>query len=227
MKLHSVETWLLGLLSAVIGGAATAISMVVVDPMTYNIHEGWNKLLEVAIVSGVVSAAFYLKQSPVPKDPEPARRPRFPLSVLAVLVVPAVLLCSGCATIQQHEPEAAQAADWVKHNSGLIQVGTQAIATALIYASPEGTDKQKAIRCTLAVATNLDRLLTNRQLDPDSVRAAFKIKEPWFDSVMDGAAALYESKYWQAKKNGYTDAAESLLKAVTAGLLDALPQEAR
>lgn len=56
------RTYLTGLLAAVINGAAGAIALVVVDPLTFNIQEGLPKLLTAAAVSGILSAANYLKQ---------------------------------------------------------------------------------------------------------------------------------------------------------------------
>ena len=60
------KLWLKGLISAVIGGAANAITLVIVDPLNYNLQEGFQKLATVAIVSAIVAAAMYLKQSPIP-----------------------------------------------------------------------------------------------------------------------------------------------------------------
>jgi hypothetical protein len=57
--------WMHGLGSALVGGTATAVTVMVVDPMTFNFTQ-WENVLKAAIVSGVVNAAFYLKQSPLP-----------------------------------------------------------------------------------------------------------------------------------------------------------------
>lgn len=62
----SVETWLRGLIGGVIGGASTAICSTVVDPSTFNFQEGWGKLWHLILISSVVNAALYLKQSPLP-----------------------------------------------------------------------------------------------------------------------------------------------------------------
>lgn len=59
--------WIKGLVSAAIGGAATAVSTMVVAPETFNLEEGLQKLGMVAIVSAIVSVANYLKGSPLPK----------------------------------------------------------------------------------------------------------------------------------------------------------------
>jgi hypothetical protein len=59
--------WLKGLLSAIIGGAANSVTVMIVDPMAFNLDTGLHKLGTVALVSAILSAAMYLKQSPVPK----------------------------------------------------------------------------------------------------------------------------------------------------------------
>jgi len=64
--------WLKGLLSAVIGGAANAITVSVVEPTSFNLQEGAGKLGTVALVSAIVAAAMYLKQSPLPKEVPPS-----------------------------------------------------------------------------------------------------------------------------------------------------------
>ncbi len=65
-------TWLKGLGSAVIGGAANSITVMIVAPDQFNLAEGWGKLLSVCLVSMIVSAAMYLKASPLPGlNPKP------------------------------------------------------------------------------------------------------------------------------------------------------------
>ena len=58
--------WAKGLLAAMINGAASAVALVIVDPQTYNLQEGWQRLLTVMAVSAILGAASYLKQSPIP-----------------------------------------------------------------------------------------------------------------------------------------------------------------
>lgn len=83
-KFTDWRTWVRGLAAAVIGGAANAVSMMVVDPQQFNFDEGMPALWKVALVSAIVNAAFYLKQSPIPPrevdsesgglQPEPPRQ---------------------------------------------------------------------------------------------------------------------------------------------------------
>lgn len=61
------KVWLKGLISAVIGSAANAITLAIVDPMNFNLKEGLGNLGMVAIVSAIVAAAMYLKKSPLPE----------------------------------------------------------------------------------------------------------------------------------------------------------------
>jgi hypothetical protein len=68
------KLWLKGLASAAIGGASNAVTMMVVDPINFNLQDGIGKLGSVAAVSALVSAAMYLKKSPVPGDKEEVKK---------------------------------------------------------------------------------------------------------------------------------------------------------
>lgn len=60
------QTWLYGLGSALIGGAANSIVAAVVAPESFNFNEGLSKLVTMAVAGAIMSAAAYLKQSPLP-----------------------------------------------------------------------------------------------------------------------------------------------------------------
>lgn len=62
-----MRIWIEGLLAALIGGGANAITVIVVDPLAFNLGEGLPKLLQVVAVGAIVAAAAFLKQSPIPK----------------------------------------------------------------------------------------------------------------------------------------------------------------
>ena len=64
------RAWLEGLVAALIGGGANAVTVIVVDPLAFNLGEGLPKLLQVVAVGAIVAAAAYLKQSPIPANPE-------------------------------------------------------------------------------------------------------------------------------------------------------------
>lgn len=60
------QLWLKGLGSAVIGGAANGVTVMIAAPESFNLQEGAGKLVWVILVSAIVAAALYLKQSPLP-----------------------------------------------------------------------------------------------------------------------------------------------------------------
>ena len=59
--------WLKGLVSAAIGGAANSITVMIVDPVAFNLTDGFGKVASVAAVSAIVAMAMYLKKSPLPE----------------------------------------------------------------------------------------------------------------------------------------------------------------
>jgi hypothetical protein len=58
-------TWLKGLISAAIGGAANAGSAVIIAPDTFNLDTGLHKLGAMAGAGAIIAALGYLKQSPL------------------------------------------------------------------------------------------------------------------------------------------------------------------
>lgn len=62
------RNWVRGLIGAVIGGGANAVTVLIIDPLKFNLQEGWKNLLSFTFISALVSAALYLKQNPVPKE---------------------------------------------------------------------------------------------------------------------------------------------------------------
>jgi len=61
-----MKNWLKGLISAVVSGAANAITVVLVAPETFNLSEGLPKLFAVVVSGAIIGCAAYLKQSPLP-----------------------------------------------------------------------------------------------------------------------------------------------------------------
>lgn len=97
--------WLKGLIAAVVGGVANTITVMVVDPAAFNLDD-LPKLGKVAIVSAILSAAFYLKQSPIPNAPKTkVSKSVLPLLVLFCALSSAMLLSSGCATNSSQTPQ--------------------------------------------------------------------------------------------------------------------------
>lgn len=58
--------WLAGLVAAIVNGGASGVVLIIADPMTFNIESGLKKLLSTSALLGILGAANYLKQHPVP-----------------------------------------------------------------------------------------------------------------------------------------------------------------
>ena len=64
----TLQKWLNGLIGAIIGAGANAITLLIVDPYKFSpsVNGGWKSLGISTLVSGLVGAALYLKQHPTP-----------------------------------------------------------------------------------------------------------------------------------------------------------------
>jgi hypothetical protein len=58
-------SWLKGIVAAFIGGSANVVTVIVIDPIAFNLGEQWKKTLIAAFVGGILAVAGYLKQSPL------------------------------------------------------------------------------------------------------------------------------------------------------------------
>lgn len=62
-----VGKWARGLIGAIIQSAATVITVMLVDPQTFNIETGLAKVGIVALVSGGLGGALFLSKHPLPE----------------------------------------------------------------------------------------------------------------------------------------------------------------
>ena len=69
-NMTNATIWIKGLVAAIIGGVSNTVVLMIADPLNFNLNEGFNRLLTVAATSAIVSAAAYLKQSPIPSEAE-------------------------------------------------------------------------------------------------------------------------------------------------------------
>jgi hypothetical protein len=64
----TIRKWLRGLVGAAIASGANAITVMIVEPQHFNIHEGLDRVGWIALVSAIVGAALYLKEHPIPEE---------------------------------------------------------------------------------------------------------------------------------------------------------------
>lgn len=58
--------WLKGLGAAVVSSAAHSVSVMIIDPNTFNLSTGLVPLGKLMVVSAIIGASFYLQKSPLP-----------------------------------------------------------------------------------------------------------------------------------------------------------------
>lgn len=56
--------WLAGGISVFIGGAANMVTVIVIDPINFNLGAQWRKTLAASFVGGILALANYLKTPP-------------------------------------------------------------------------------------------------------------------------------------------------------------------
>ena len=69
-NMTNATVWIKGLIAASIGGVANTVGLMIVDPLTFNLQEGFYPLLKAGATAAIISAALYLKQSPIPSEGE-------------------------------------------------------------------------------------------------------------------------------------------------------------
>lgn len=74
----NVELWLYSSLSTFIGGGASSVAAIVIDPQKFNLHEGLGNVGKMFVTAGVLNLILYLKQSPLPKLPDENTKPATP-----------------------------------------------------------------------------------------------------------------------------------------------------
>jgi hypothetical protein len=67
MKL-TTRHWLHGLIAAFIGGGASTFSAMAIDPAKFNFNDGFGNMCKSFLLSGLITAGAYLKQSPIPPE---------------------------------------------------------------------------------------------------------------------------------------------------------------
>jgi hypothetical protein len=67
--MNSWKPWLHGLFAVIIGGAASGAAAAFAEPQDFNFsHSGLIAFAKVIVVGGLIPAAAYLKQSPLPPE---------------------------------------------------------------------------------------------------------------------------------------------------------------
>lgn len=141
-----------------------------------------------------------------------------------------LLLLTGCSTTTPTatvttEDKAHSAADWVKNESGLIEVAVASITEVVVFSTSKDAPERQHINDVLnAVASNLNAIVNSGTIDPTAVKNALDIKEPYFEGIFSAIADLISNKVSTFEQNGYGDFVLEVLRATSAGIKDATAQ---
>lgn len=139
------------------------------------------------------------------------------------MLIGCIWLFSGCETIKENatEPNARKAAEWVKERSGFIEDAVASITRVAVYASEKDTyERERTLEIMKAMAGNLNALISQGNFNPDEVKQALKINEPYFGEIASALASLIQIELKNFDNNGYADLSLTVLKAVTQGIKD-------
>lgn len=137
-----------------------------------------------------------------------------------ILLMGIVLIFTGCSTLPQNQDEAHKAADFINQRSGFIEDGVAAVVREGVYLAKDGSDKQRIIDICNAVATAINDCLTSGNTDPESLRRAFIVSEPYYDNLFQAVCKIVFDEIENLKTNGYADETIAIMKATTAGIKD-------
>lgn len=142
---------------------------------------------------------------------------------LLFLIAMSLLALTGCETIKQNatEPKARDAAQWVRTRSGFIQNAVSAITHVAVYSSEKDTfERERTLEIMHAFASNINLLVSNGTVNPDDIKDALKINEPYFGPLMGAVANLIQVEMGTFQENGYAELSIEILKAVSRGIAD-------
>ena len=160
------KNWIHGLGSAFIGGGATAVTVIVIDPLTFNLQNGIEKVITAFLVSAFVSACFYLKQSPLPPDSSSST----PSTLIKVAALGLFLFgAQGCSTMQNFE--ASDALPFVRPAVSLA-------CTGVLNLGLDGQDRIDKANMVYAVAKAVRTLSSGAVPSPKDLAAVIDLWMP-------------------------------------------------
>lgn len=223
------KMWLYGLVSAFIGGSATAIVLIVADPTTYNFQSGIWKVFQVALVSGCFAAAGYLKKSPLP-DLEYKQEVTVTTEVTAktasqagplillIAVLPLFFL-TGCAT---GPVTGEQVTSTVEKAVPYIRPAAALVCSSVLNLAVSDSDRVEKANYIYAVAKAVNSLAGGQVPTKDQLESTIKLWAPdkaHWASLANSIASVYGGVYSQVKGN--PKLALEVLEAIAAGCEDA------
>lgn len=138
-----------------------------------------------------------------------------------LLLISTMFLFGSCASLSPSDEKAKEAAQWVQERSGFIEAAVASVTQVAVYSTVKDSDERKDILGAIHLASsNLNALVDNKIVDADSIRAALKIKEEYFNTIFSAVMNLAQAEIKNFRNNGYGDFTLEVLTAVSKGLND-------
>lgn len=144
------------------------------------------------------------------------------MKIISSLFLVAILL-TGCNTTQPvvTQENAKTGAEWVKNRSGFIEDAVASITRVAVYSTEKDTfERTRTLEIMHAIAGNINALVSQGTVDPDEIKSALRINEPYFGEVASAITSIIQIELKNFDDNGYKDLAVAILVAVSSGIAD-------
>jgi hypothetical protein len=226
----NVQHWIYALTSKYISGGAGSVTAgftaSFIAPAEINLGDQFWHFIELVvitfIVNGVLNAMQYLKDNPLPQDPDDnGKNDKFTSGGGIAMILVCLLMLTGCSTMSENEPKAHQIASWVSERQGFIENAVAAITQVAVYSTEKDSiERTNTLLMLHVISSNLNGLITSGNVDADSLKEAFRVDQQYFTPVMNAVVPLVYGEIQNFKNNGYGDVSIEILKAVSLGIKD-------
>ncbi len=139
------------------------------------------------------------------------------------LLLPLIALFSGCATVKEAatEPNARDAAAWVRNRAGFIESAVATITHVAVYSFEKDTiDRRNVLELLNLVSSKLNKLADGQKFNEDEIKDSLDLKEKSLQLLVSSILNVASYEIENFKRNGYAEFGTEVIKAVTAGIRD-------
>ncbi len=148
------------------------------------------------------------------------------LTIIIPFILPLICM-TGCTTIKEYatEPNARDAAAWVRNRAGFIQAAVASVTHIAVYSTEKDTiDRRNVLEALNLVSTKINQLADGHKFNEGEIADSLQIKEKSLQLLVVSVLNIASSELENFKKNGYAEFGTEVLKAITAGIRDGSAQ---
>jgi hypothetical protein len=201
------KSWLSGIWAAFIGGGASAITAMSIDPLTFNMQTGSANVGKIFLIAGILSVVHKLQQSPLPPDSSSST----PSNLIKVAVLGFFFLgVQGCSSLQ------------VSDALPLIRPAVSVACNGVLQLATSGQDKIDKANMVYACAKAVRTLASGSVPKPNDLKAVIDLWMPKLDhwaNLSTTISGLYAGEFSQLQGN--PQLAVEILEQISLGCEDA------